>query len=106
MLVIAERGGQRIANVRRGAITQAAGEVDFEPVAGAGRYFIYYLPYKSGGRSNYPNVTYLPVADSADAAWLAELTRASAVPRATVERFEAIDAGSQTRGRGHGRARS
>ena len=92
VLVIAERGGQRIANVRRGAITQAAGEFDFEPVAGAGRYFIYYLPYKSGGRSNYPNVTYLPVADSADAGWLAALARSTAVPRATVERFEAIDA--------------
>ena len=92
VIVVAERGGAAVANVRRGAITQAAGEFDFEPTAGAGRYFLYYLPYKSGGRSNYPNVTYLPVTQTADSAWLGALMRAGSVPRARVERFESVDA--------------
>ena len=92
VIVVAERGGVAIANVRRGAVTQTAGEFDFEPVAGAGRYYIYYLPFKSGGRSNYPNVTYLPVTPTADTAWMGALARAGAVPSATVERFESVDA--------------
>ncbi|MCX5760723.1 MAG: DUF6067 family protein, partial [Gemmatimonadetes bacterium] len=92
VIVVAERGGAAIANVRRGAVTQAAGEFDFEPVSGAGRYYIYYLPFKSGGRSNYPNVTYLPVTPTADTAWMGALARAGAVPSATVERFESVDA--------------
>ena len=91
VIVVAERGAT-VANVRRGVVTQAAGEFDFEPVAGAGRYFIYYLPYLSGGRSNYPNVKYLPVTATADSAWLSALAVAAPVPRATVERFEAVDA--------------
>ncbi|MCE9600597.1 MAG: DUF6067 family protein [Gemmatimonadetes bacterium] len=91
ILVVPARGGAPITNVRRGRFTQDAGEVDFEPSAGAGRYYVYYLPYKSGGRSNYPNVTYLPVTPTADSTWLMALAAASSVPRATVERFEAID---------------
>lgn len=92
VIVVPASGGAAIRNVRRGAITQAAGEFDFEPTAGAGRYYLYYLPYKSGGRSNYPNITYLPVAETADGAWLSELARAGSLPRARVERFEAVDA--------------
>ena len=90
-LIVTTESGQRIANVRRGEITQLAGTIDFEPVAGAGRYFVYFLPFKSGGRSNYPNVTYLPVENTADAAWLAALGTAASAPAATVERFESVD---------------
>ena len=91
ILVVPERGGPAITNVRRGSITQDAGEFDFEPTAGAGRYFVYYLPFKSGGRSNYPNVTYLPVTNAADTAWLGALARATAVPQSIIERIEAVD---------------
>ncbi|HEY3286045.1 MAG TPA: glycoside hydrolase domain-containing protein [Gemmatimonadaceae bacterium] len=89
--IITTEAGAVVANVRRGTVTQAAGEFDFEPIAGAGRYFLYYLPYKSGGRSNYPNVKYLPVTNTADSTWLAALAAAGAVPTASVERFEAVD---------------
>ena len=30
------------------------GRLDFEPTAGAGRYYVYYMPYKSGGRLELP----------------------------------------------------
>lgn len=89
LFVVAEQGGQRVANVERRFISQERGELAFEPIAGPGRYFVYYLPYKSGGRSNYPNVTYLPVTRSADTAWLR--SAAGTAPQATVERFEAVD---------------
>lgn len=90
-VIITSERGDVVANVRRGAVTQGAGEFYFEPIAGAGRYFLYYLPFKSGGRSNYPNVSYLPVVQTADSAWLAAVARADAVPQAMVERFEAVD---------------
>lgn len=89
-LFVVAANGQRVGNVVRRAISQERGELAFEPVAGPGRYFVYYLPYKSGGRSNYPNVTYLPVTSSADSSWLRALA-GSAAPAATVERFEAVD---------------
>ncbi|MEO8450571.1 MAG: glycoside hydrolase domain-containing protein [Gemmatimonadota bacterium] len=91
ILVVDERTGGRVTNVRRGIITQSAGEIDFEPVAGPGRYFIYYLPYQSGLRSNYPHVTYLPVQQTLQAGWLNQIAAISSPPLARVERFEAID---------------
>jgi hypothetical protein len=90
-LIVTTADGQRIANVHLAEVTQEAGTLDFEPVAGRGRYFIYYLPFKSGGRSNYPNVTYLPITGAADTAWLAQLARQTVVPPAQVERFESVD---------------
>lgn len=89
-LFVVAANGQRVGNVLRRAMSQEQGEIAFEPTAGPGRYFVYYLPYKSGGRSNYPNVTYLPVTSTADSAWLRALAD-TAVPRARVERFEAVD---------------
>ena len=91
LFVIAEQEGRRVANVLRRSVTQEQGELAFEPVAGPGRYFVYYLPYKSGGRSNYPNVTYLPVTTTADSAWVRALRETPNAPQAAVERFEAID---------------
>ncbi len=91
VLLVSETGSAAIANVRRGVITQDIGEFDFEPTAGAGRYYLYFLPFKSGGKSNYPNVTYLPVTATADSSWLAALGRMAAPPNAIVERFESVD---------------
>ena len=91
VLLISEAGGAPISNVRRGVITQDVGDFDFEPTAGPGRYYLYFLPFKSGGKSNYPNVTYLPVMSTADTAWLSALGRSSAPPSAIVEQFEAVD---------------
>ena len=80
--------GRPIANVRRGLFSQLQGEIDFEPASGPGRYYVYYLPFQSGGRSNYPNVKYLPVRSTADSSWLA---RISAPGTAAVTRIEAVD---------------
>src|ERR1700744_4150758 len=58
-----------------GAISNESGEVFFQPVSGKGTYYIYYMPYKNEGRSNYPKGVYLPAsatgagAASAAGAW-------------------------------------
>ena len=80
-----------IANVRRGAVSREQGEFWFEPTQGAGRYYLYYLPWESAGRSNYPRVNYPPPKDSASAAWSARVVARADWPRAAVEAFEAID---------------
>ena len=48
-----------------GAITNESGEVFFQPVSGKGTYYIYYMPYKNEGRSNYPKGVYLSPARGA-----------------------------------------
>jgi len=35
------------------------GEINFKPSSGMGNYYVYYLPYKNEGRSNYPKGVYL-----------------------------------------------
>jgi Tfp pilus assembly protein PilF len=50
-------------------IDNESGEISFEPASGKGTYYIYYMPYRNEGRSNYPKGVYLtpapatPVAD-------------------------------------------
>ncbi len=91
VIVIAARTNRRVTNVLRRSTTQALGEFAFEPIDGPGRYYLYYLPYKSGGRSNYPNVTYLADTATADQAWLGALRDTAIAPAARVLRFEAVD---------------
>ena len=55
--------GTAVTNVLRGAIDQASGELVFQ-AAKAGVYALYYQPYVSKGRSNYPTVTYLAPANT------------------------------------------
>jgi Family of unknown function (DUF6067) len=61
--------GARILNVVEGAVTRESGEFFFQPVSGAGNYYIYYLPYHNEGRSNYPKGVYWRRDTTADAKW-------------------------------------
>jgi hypothetical protein len=49
-----------IPNAATGLVSNESGEVYFQPVSGKGVYYIYYMPYKNEGRSNYPKGVYLP----------------------------------------------
>jgi hypothetical protein len=81
---------QKITNVKLGAINRETGELVFEPTSGKGTYFVYYMPYKNEGRSNYPKGTYLKPENTASAAWLNGL--GSNIPQASVKEFQSIDA--------------
>ncbi|MBM3908964.1 MAG: hypothetical protein FJ363_12930, partial [Gemmatimonadetes bacterium] len=89
-VIVTTAAGEVVKNVRRGTVTAEAGEFIFEPVASVGTYYLYYLPYKSGGRSNYPNVKYLPAESGGDSTRMSAFLAASS-PHARVERFEAVD---------------
>src|SRR6185312_2683021 len=45
---------QKVMNVKSGTLDREFGEIYFEPASGSGIYYVYYMPYKNEGRSNYP----------------------------------------------------
>ena len=57
-LIVTDAGGREIANVVRLRIERSFGDLVFETIAGPGEYHVYFLPWKSEGRSNYPTVNY------------------------------------------------
>jgi len=61
---------QRVLNVKTGEINRVFGEIYFEPVSGKGTYYVYYMPYKNEGRSNYPKGVYLSPENTASPDWL------------------------------------
>ena len=87
--------GARVLNVVEGVVTRESGEFFFEPVSGAGNYYIYYLPYHNEGRSNYPKGVYWRPDTTADAKWAqmisGERTREGVAINASAIRMESID---------------
>jgi len=90
ILVYSLKGNLPVKNVIRLDINRESGKLVFEPVAGAGDYYIYYLPYKSGG-GNYPKVNYLKPADRCDAGWKAKSGNPSGLPKATAVEMQSIN---------------
>ncbi|MCX6570725.1 MAG: DUF6067 family protein [Candidatus Aminicenantes bacterium] len=100
IVVVDAASGERVINVLALAVNREYGDFLFEPRAVPGDYFVYYMPYKSEGRKNYPNVKYDPPQATADPAWLAAngLTpdrlpalRPDAFPRAEVVELQSAD---------------
>jgi hypothetical protein len=100
ILVYPASGQARIGNVRVISATQLAGDIAFEPTAGAGAYLVYYMPYEGTVRSNYPRITYPGQDSTAVGSWLRSnklddsTLRSGAwrsLPEATVTRFEDAD---------------
>lgn len=82
---------RKINNVKTGAINRESGEVIFEAPSGKGKYYIYYMPYKNEGRSNYPKGVYLKPENTASQDWLNALPSTN-IQMARVKEFQSIDA--------------
>ena len=41
------------------SLSRESGNILFNPISGKGTYYVYYLPYRNEGRSNYPKGVYL-----------------------------------------------
>lgn len=67
-------------------ISRESGEIYFEAISGKGIYYIYYLPLKNEGRSNYPRGVYLKPENTAETNWSYNNTA-----DAKVQAFESID---------------
>ena len=99
-IVVTGADDARITNAVAITVTREAGEVAFEPVAGAGEYHVYWMPYTGTFRSNYPRITYRPPDSTASPAWLGAhaldaTARARgdwrALPEASVVEIQAAD---------------
>jgi hypothetical protein len=89
ILIYAAKGNQPVRNVIRVEIGREAGRIIFEPVAGAGDYYVYYLPFKSSGGS-YPKVNYLKPADRAEAGWKAAHSNPTGLQKAKAIEMQSI----------------
>ena len=72
ILVLDEATGERITNVVKLKIGRESGDIVFQPITVPGRVFVYYMPYETSGRSNYPTVLYAPPEETADKTWLGD----------------------------------
>ena len=90
LIVVDGRTGQEISNVLPIEINREFGDIAFEPVSGAGVYYVYYMPYTGGGRANYPKITYPEWTSKASAEWMAQV-KPSEIAKAEFVSLESID---------------
>jgi len=100
VVVVAAATGERVANMARAQVTRESGDIVFQPAAGAGDYWVYWMPYQGTFRSNYPRITYRPQDSTAATDWLtrnqlsADRLRGGTwrgLPEARVVEFQAVD---------------
>lgn len=84
--------GHKITNVKTGTLNREYGEIFFEPASGSGLYYVYYMPYKNEGRSNYPKGVYLKPEKTASAEWLKALAADKDIRSSSVKEFQSVDA--------------
>jgi hypothetical protein len=70
ILIVDAATGAVLKNVARLTVDREFGDFVFQPVTAPGDYFVYYLPYKTKGRSNYPTVFYPEPTATAEPEWL------------------------------------
>ena len=90
LIVVDAITNKEITNISLLNINRDFGDIAFEPLSGAGTYYVYYLPYIVSARTNYPKITYPPYQGKADPAWLA-LVKPDQIPSATFVTLESID---------------
>jgi hypothetical protein len=100
VMVFDAKSGARLKNLCVVDINREFGEIVFEPAAGPGDYYVYYLPYRLTGSRNYPNARYLEPEVTADSAWLDRNGLAAArlstsdlkkFPEAKLVEFQSVD---------------
>jgi len=92
IILVDAKTNKKITNVYVNDITREKGKITFEPTSGTGTYYVYYMPYKNEGRSNYPRGVYLKPEKTASNEWMQKASTYDAVTGATVKAFQSIDA--------------
>jgi hypothetical protein len=92
IILVDAKTNKKITNVYVNDITRENGKITFEPTSGTGTYYVYYMPYKNEGRSNYPRGVYLKPEKTASNEWMQKASTYDAVTGATVKAFQSIDA--------------
>ncbi|MEO5593790.1 MAG: glycoside hydrolase domain-containing protein, partial [Chitinophagaceae bacterium] len=84
--------GKQIENVSTGNINREYGDIYFEAVSGPGKYYVYYMPYRNEGRSNYPRGVYLQATATASPQWLQTIHQPAFKPNAVCNEIQSINA--------------
>ncbi|MEP6728010.1 MAG: glycoside hydrolase domain-containing protein [Bacteroidota bacterium] len=84
--------GKQIENVSTGNINREYGDIYFEAVSGPGKYYVYYMPYRNEGRSNYPRGVYLQATATANPQWLQTIHPLAFKPNAVCNEIQSINA--------------
>ncbi|MCH5599345.1 DUF6067 family protein [Niabella ginsengisoli] len=92
IIIVSENGKQPLSNIKIIKSDNETGNILFEPLNGPGKYYIYYMPYKNEGRSNYPKGVYLKPEQTADESWIKQTNLRKAFAEASAIQYEAIDA--------------
>jgi hypothetical protein len=82
---------QKVLNVKIGTLNREYGDIYFEPLSGSGTYYVYYMPYKNEGRSNYPKGVYLAPENTASEDWLNAVENEKNIPDVKVSEFQSIN---------------
>ena len=82
--------GARISNASPVTLTRESGDILFQPVSGKGEYYIYYLPYRNEGHSNYPKGVFWQPDTTAAPEWL-HTAKATIPLNCTVTAIQSID---------------
>jgi hypothetical protein len=86
-IIVQDVDGKSLPLVGYDNVNRESGEIYFE--AKAGKYFVYFMPYKNEGRSNYPKGVYLkPI--QAEENWMNKAKKVGV--NATVTEIQSIDA--------------
>ncbi len=84
--------GALIENIQAKTLNREQGDLVFGPVAGPGKYYVYYMPYRNEGRSNYPKGVYLQPANNKGDAWGKTVAASVMAPNASCKEIQSIDA--------------
>ena len=68
-IIVQDDKGKAVSVFGIDKFTRESADIYFEPSSGIGKYYVYYLPYKNEGKSNYPKGVYLK-SKQADLNWL------------------------------------
>jgi hypothetical protein len=93
-IVVTDANGNEISNRVALAVSRESGNVVFQPSAGAGNYYIYFMPYRCDMRS-YPKTKYPEMKFTADKQWTEKYCSSDKnvkkLPKAELVSFEDID---------------
>lgn len=92
VVVVNAATGAPLTRVATLSVSNMSGEVVFEPQGGARRYFVYYLPWQSGG-GYYPKISYRQTVVEPDTAWIGQITsKTDGFTRVRASRIQSVDA--------------
>ena len=88
-IIVQDEKGKQVKNLGTEKLSRESVDLYFEPASGAGKYFVYYLPFKNEGRSNYPKGVYLKP-NVVDQDWLSKAKTVKV--NSIVSQIQSIDA--------------